>query len=200
MTLEVQFLTMVHMTGAGIFLGMCHATYARLCIRRQRPFGQAIQDILFWLFNGLLVFMWLQWVNDGEIRIYIFLSLLLGFSIYKALLESIFLRLLDGLITSVISVFRFLKRVVFWTIIRPVILIYQLLMVIAAAIVGLVWKILLFLWRAVVFLVRPLRPIITRLTIFKAKNEDPAENPSKKPKEKKGVWRRMAKWWKRKDY
>ena len=81
MTLSTQFMTMLAMIGMGIFFGAGLDTYNRFLKRSKRKSWLVfINDILFWILQGLFIFFVLFRVNQGELRIYIFIALLCGFA------------------------------------------------------------------------------------------------------------------------
>jgi spore cortex biosynthesis protein YabQ len=107
MSLNLQALTMLHMVGAGIWVGIALETYTRLRIKG-RPWLTLLQDVSFWLLNAGIVFLWLLYVNQGQMRLHVFLSLLCGFALYQALLQSYYRSLLERLIRFVSWIFRLL--------------------------------------------------------------------------------------------
>lgn len=52
-----------------------------------------IEDILFWIFSGLTVLYSIFVFNNGEIRIYMFLAILLGVILYILLLSSYIIKI-----------------------------------------------------------------------------------------------------------
>lgn len=121
MTLSVQFLTMLSMIGMGSLFGASLDTYQRFLKRPVRKSWVVfINDILFWLLQGLAIFYILFLVNEGELRFYIFLALLCGFAAYQALMKNIYLKLLEIVISTIISIYYFIVKVIRLLIIRPV--------------------------------------------------------------------------------
>ena len=75
MTLSTQFMTMLAMIGMGIFFGAGLDTYNRFLKRRKRKSWLVfINDVLFWILQGLFIFFILFRVNQGELRFYIFIA------------------------------------------------------------------------------------------------------------------------------
>ncbi|MCQ6276728.1 spore cortex biosynthesis protein YabQ [Bacillus sp. V3B] len=121
MTLTTQFMTMLAMIGMGTFFGAALDTYNRFLQRRKRKSWLVfINDILFWVFQGLLIFFVLFHVNQGELRFYIFLALLCGFATYQSILKQLYLKCLEKLISIVISVFEFTVKFVHLVVYRPI--------------------------------------------------------------------------------
>src|SRR6516165_4054961 len=111
MTLSTQFLTMLSMVGMGSAFGAMFDTYQRFLNRPQRKYWIVfVNDVLFWILQAILIFYTLFLVNNGELRFYIFVALLCGFAAYQSLFKRIYLRFLEILIYSVITICRFIKN------------------------------------------------------------------------------------------
>ncbi len=63
-----------------------------------------IEDILFWILTGLLILYNIWYFNNGEIRIYMFLGIILGVLIYMTTLSSIFVRIFTKILSSIIKI------------------------------------------------------------------------------------------------
>jgi spore cortex biosynthesis protein YabQ len=121
MTLSTQFITMLTMVGAGVLFGTSLDTYQRFLNRPKRKrWFVFINDILFWLTQGLSIFYTLFLVNQGEIRFYIFLALLCGFAAYQSLFKRLYLSLLETVIQICISTYQFSKKTFLFFIWKPV--------------------------------------------------------------------------------
>ena len=117
-----------------------------------------INDVLFWLLQGLITFYVLLLVNEGELRFYILIALLCGYAAYQALLKNVYLRGLELIIQWSITSYKVIERIVQALILRPIQLIVQATIVFLIAIgkalynlgrmlVILIWKVLLIiLW------------------------------------------------------
>ncbi|WP_404330659.1 spore cortex biosynthesis protein YabQ [Mesobacillus maritimus] len=107
MTLTTQFLTMLSMIGMGSLFGASLDTYSRFLQRRKRKnWIVFLNDILFWILQGLSIFYVLFIVNEGELRFYIFLALLCGFAAYQSLLKRGYLKVLEWIISVAISTYK----------------------------------------------------------------------------------------------
>lgn len=62
-----------------------------------------IQDILFWILTGILVLYNIWYFNNGEIRIYMFLGIIIGTLIYMSTLSSIFVKLFTKILSIIIK-------------------------------------------------------------------------------------------------
>ncbi|WP_226038362.1 spore cortex biosynthesis protein YabQ [Aquibacillus saliphilus] len=151
MTLSTQFLTIIAMIIGGIYLGASVDTFRRFEFywKRRKIFPYVI-EICFWLLQTLILFYLLYLVNQGNLRFYILLALLCGYAAYKSLFESLYRRLLEGLISTIIWIYYFFYRLVQVLIVRPVKKLVQfiifLLIWIWGVLLWLMWLILKILW------------------------------------------------------
>ena len=121
MTLTVQLETMLSMVGMGIWLGAAIDTYGRFTQeRRSFHWLTAVNDMLFWLAQGLIVFFVLLHVNQGDLRFYIILAILCGFAAYRALFQRQYQILLERVIQFSISLYRFFRSVFLTLIYHPI--------------------------------------------------------------------------------
>lgn len=180
MKLEVQLLTMGHMVGAGMYIGIIYDTYFRVWARPARRWVEALQDVLFWLANALLIFIWLKNVNDGQVRLYIFLALLLGFAIYKALFQRLYKYVLEKCIMMIVTTINWTKICLNSLIIRPLLFLIHL-------VVGL----LLFFSRPIVKICARFLHSINRRLFFRPEDE------TLETEVKEGFWKRVANWFKK---
>ncbi|CAM3969068.1 spore cortex biosynthesis protein YabQ [Mesobacillus zeae] len=120
MTLSAQFLTMLAMIGMGTSFGASLDTYNRFLKRRKRSAWIVfINDILFWIAQGLFIFYVLFSINQGELRFYIFIALFCGFAAYQALFKRAYLKCLEMIISLFIAIYRILTRLLYALIIKP---------------------------------------------------------------------------------
>lgn len=109
------------MIGMGALFGTMLDTYQRFLQRSKRKHWLVfLNDILFWTIQALLIFYTLFLINKGEIRFYIFVALLCGFAAYQSLFKSLYLRILELIITSFISFYNFLKKLISILVFKPV--------------------------------------------------------------------------------
>lgn len=157
MTLQVQFLTMVSMIVGGFYLGIARDSFRRFSpYWKRRNFLRYFLEITFWMFQTLLLFYILYRVNAGELRVYIFLACMLGFSMYQVLFASLYKKILEVIIRMLLMVYRFCKKVIYICIIVPIrglvyliLLVFQLIISILSFIIKLIitplgWIIKLF--------------------------------------------------------
>lgn len=121
MTLQVQFLTMISMIIGGFYLGIAHDTNRRFSpYWRKRAFLRYMLEAVFWMAQTLLLFYILYRVNAGELRAYIFIACMLGFSMYKVLFATTYKRILEVIIRVVRMIYRFFEKVIHMVIITPI--------------------------------------------------------------------------------
>ena len=63
-----------------------------------------IEDVLFWILTGLLVLYNIWYFNNGEIRIFMFLGIILGVLIYMSTLSSIIITVFSKILETIIKV------------------------------------------------------------------------------------------------
>ncbi|MGM0750149.1 MAG: spore cortex biosynthesis protein YabQ [Bacillota bacterium] len=154
MTLTTQFYTMLAMAGMGGWLGASLDTYRLFVVRaRTARWLLFIHDILFWAVQGLLFFYVLLNVNEGELRIYIFLAVLLGVATYQSLCKRMYIKILKFTIYLAVSVYQSIKRLVQHVLFRPVVWVCTL-------IIGLVMFLIQKVYRLITFLLLCLYKIV----------------------------------------
>lgn len=79
-----------------------------------------LEDISFWIISGLIILYSLFKFNNGILRFYVFLGLLIGFFIYILLFSKIFIKIN-------VAIIKFFKNVVNILIIKPIHLITKLI-------------------------------------------------------------------------
>jgi len=128
MSLTTQFLTMLSMVGMGIATGASLDTYRRVIRRRAgRYWLSFINDTVFWIFQALLIFYVLYRVNRGELRFYVFLALLCGYSAYEGLIKWIYLNLLEHFLSLCRRGYGIMKKMWEYLILIPVKTLFSLL-------------------------------------------------------------------------
>ncbi|AEH46137.1 spore cortex biosynthesis protein YabQ [Parageobacillus thermoglucosidasius] len=144
MSVTTQLATMLAMIGMGSWLGAALDTYNRFLQRQNRKHWVVfINDVLFWIVQGLIIFYVLLLVNEGELRFYIFLAVLCGYAAYQSLFRMIYLRVLEWVISLAVRLYRFFIRLCYYLIVRPVQLLLQTLLMLS-----------LFIWNVFLFVLR----------------------------------------------
>ncbi|MBM4765303.1 spore cortex biosynthesis protein YabQ [Bacillus sp. B15-48] len=178
MTLTTQFLTMIAMIGMGSLFGAMLDTYNRFLQRqRRKTWIVFINDLLFWILQGLSIFYVLFLVNEGEVRIYIFLALLCGFAAYQSLIKRLYLKCLEWMISFVISTYKLIVKIVIVLIIKPVrsllLTILSLLIIFGKGLLTILKALLLTLWWVLKVVWKPIKwllLILWRLLPKRVKN------------------------------
>ncbi|HLO10639.1 MAG TPA: spore cortex biosynthesis protein YabQ [Pseudoneobacillus sp.] len=168
MTLSTQFLTMISMVGMGVLFGTSLDTYQRFLNRPKRKrWFVFINDLLFWLSQGLSIFYTLFLVNKGEIRFYIFLALLCGFAAYQSLFKRLYLSLLELLIRICISTYRFGEKTFLLLIWKPILWIIGVIISLffalckgSLALIRLIYRVLIWILKLLI------KPIFWIMLIF----------------------------------
>ncbi|MFD2617458.1 spore cortex biosynthesis protein YabQ [Terrilactibacillus laevilacticus] len=147
MTLNEQFATMIAMILTGLWIGVSLTTYHRFMHPNKKWMWTTIPtDIFFWICQGLLIFYVLLKVNEGQIRFYIFLALLLGYVMYKGIFERLYAVILERFIVLVVSVCRFLKKCLTILLILPLLTLLKLVLISCKMILKFIKAILYFLF------------------------------------------------------
>jgi spore cortex biosynthesis protein YabQ len=206
MTLSTQFLTMLTMIGMGSFFGAALDTYNRFLNRTTRKqYFVFINDILFWILQGLIIFYVLFIVNEGELRFYIFIALLCGFAAYQSLLKGYYLKILETTISIAISLWNFLAKLFQVLVYRPLLSIISLLISIIFSLGRGLLSLTRFLGRVMIWMGRVvLKPVQLILLLFwKLLPKRIKKNVEKLYNNLAGIYKRiknsfltMFTWWK----
>ena len=162
MSLTTQFYTMLAMVGMGSWIGVALDTYGRFLKRPLRArWVVFINDFMFWVVQGLILFYLLLLVNEGELRIYIFLALLCGYAAYQGLFKHLYLKLLEYIIQASIRLYSIIIKIGQVMLVRPIRALIQLIIVIVLGILKVIWNLLKwafqFLYSLVKILLAPVR-------------------------------------------
>src|SRR5699024_169239 len=164
MTLDTQFITMLSMVLGGMYLGFATETFRRISvIWKERQALTYLLEIGYWIIQTCILFFLLYQVNDGELRLYIFLACLLGYSIYQVMFKSIYQRVLEFFIKLIVALTRGLIRIIVTLIIRPVSWIVQAAVKVAAYVSRLLYRVLLFVLYVLFYPVRLLLFVLRKL-------------------------------------
>lgn len=168
MTLTTQFYTLLAMIGMGSYFGAALDTYTRFLKRSSsRAWLIFINDFLFWLIQGLIIFYVLFLVNEGELRLYLFLALLCGFAAYQALFKTIYKKMLELGIDSFIKTVRLFNKIVQTLIFSPIKWIITSSILLLVGIAKLVFSIFKWIFKVVLsILLVFLKPVFWLFEIF----------------------------------
>jgi spore cortex biosynthesis protein YabQ len=184
------------MVGAGVHLGVAYDTYSRLRVKKKNQWLTMLQDVLFWFLNVTFIFAWLHAVNNGEMRVYVLLSLLCGYAMYKALFQQIYRSILQKVISIMIYMYNLTLKIIYNLIIKPIIWIYELFVAVILFSVAVIVKVGQFLLSLLLFIFRPFFRIylLTKGKIKGLWKEYVEKRSAKKEKQKRGFLQVMAKW------
>lgn len=140
------------MTLSGIYLGMVHDMFRRFAIHwKRRKLVSYVLEISFWMLQACIIFYVLFQTNGGELRVYIFLAGLLGYSAYQALLKTIYMRVLERAIYIGWQIFQFFERLFFLFLFTPVKWLFLLCATIVLFLLQTTFKIIFFLLKIIFF-------------------------------------------------
>lgn len=119
-----------------------------------------VLDLLYWIAATLVVFHVLSASNEGEVRTYVFLGLLLGIACHYWLFSKLVEKLVHALIRGLRALIQFTIRTFVILVIRPLMLLYRA----GKLIFAFLFVFTMFLFRIVIQLVRPLWILIRFVT------------------------------------
>lgn len=105
----------------GLLIGILFDTFRIL--RKSFKFSNIItnlQDIIFWILSGLILIYSIFEFTDGELRLYIFLGILLGFIAYLLIFSKIYIKVC-------VNIILFIKKILYYSIILPIKFILKIL-------------------------------------------------------------------------
>ena len=117
-------------------------------------------DVIYWMAAALVVFRVLYASNNGEVRAYVFIGLAIGIVIYYLLLSRIVIVIVKWLIRAVRKLIAFVLKCLDILIVKPILLLYKLVMVIFAFGSALT----IFVLKTVIQLIRPFWKLFVWMT------------------------------------
>lgn len=125
--LHTQYLTLIAMSISGAILGAVYDVY-RIVLKQWRFLRilGPVFDLLFWLFALGLVFWALLWANNGDVRLYVFIILLLGLFLYRILFHKMVVKGTVGVILGIKALCLFVYRMVLMLIVKPLIMLIHI--------------------------------------------------------------------------
>ncbi|GBF11392.1 spore cortex biosynthesis protein YabQ [Tepidibacillus sp. HK-1] len=127
MTLNEQFITTILMIGSGFFVGMIFDSYRELKKEIDLPqWIVFIFDVSFGVFSALFIFRLLLWSNDGQLRLSILLTFIIGLWFYYITISKIILKFWSKLYHLIKTIWVLVIHAINILVIKPVILIYKL--------------------------------------------------------------------------
>ncbi|MBL0389118.1 hypothetical protein JJB07_21215 [Tumebacillus sp. ITR2] len=135
MSLWTQYLTVFAMSTSGAVLGAAYDVY-RTVLKEWKylRFLGPILDFAFWIFALLLVLWAIHWANDGDVRLYVFLVMLIGFGLYRLLLRKLVVGSTVGVIKTITYILQVIGRFLFLTVITPLLWLWSLVLAVVRGI------------------------------------------------------------------
>lgn len=158
MTLSVQYVTMGLMMASGVGMGIIFDVY-RVLTGQMRILKRLVPllDLVYWALVTLFVFRMLERGNEGQLRFFVFIGLVIGVSLYYWLFGRATRELVRRVILAVKWLARMLRRLFMLCVVRPIVGLYKLVMLLlgfAASVAVLFLKIVLQLLYPVRMLLR----------------------------------------------
>ncbi|WP_419875976.1 spore cortex biosynthesis protein YabQ [Candidatus Pristimantibacillus sp. PTI5] len=175
MTLSMQWLTMAVMLLSGLGMGTVFDGYRVVTNELKFPrWWLPVLDVIYWMAAALVVFRVLYASNNGEVRAYVFIGLAIGIVIYYFLFSRMVIAAVKWLIGAVRKLISFVLRCLDILIVKPLLLLYKMVLVIFAfgsALTIFILKIVIQLvrpfWKLFVWMVRPVtRPLGRGLSLY----------------------------------
>ncbi|WP_227397271.1 spore cortex biosynthesis protein YabQ [Jeotgalibacillus aurantiacus] len=114
MIVEEQLRTVAYLAGSGFVIGLFLTLYHRYIIRSKRLPVHFVTDVIFWCCQALLVFLVMYFLNGVSLRLYMVLSVIFGFLIYRKAVQGTAIRLLVLIEKTVRLTWRILFAPVRW--------------------------------------------------------------------------------------
>ncbi|EGL19668.1 MULTISPECIES: spore cortex biosynthesis protein YabQ [unclassified Paenibacillus] len=161
MTLNVQFITLWFMFVSGMGLGMLYDAFRVVFVQLRLPrWTFPLADVVYWITATVCVFGTLVHSNQGQVRFFVFVGLIIGLLVYMMTLSRTVRKVIAVLIRAVKWLLRFFRRMFTLLFIKPAIGLYKL----AWVLLGFLAALAMFLFRVVVQLVYPMWKLLLWLT------------------------------------
>ncbi|HLR66653.1 spore cortex biosynthesis protein YabQ [Virgibacillus alimentarius] len=164
MTLDTQFMTMIFMIVGGFYLGIARDTFRRFSpYWKKKTWLTYVLESSFWLTQTFLLFYVLFKVNGGELRVYVFLACLLGYSMYKVMAANLYQKALEKIISMLRAICRFFARTVQALLITPLRWIVRMVITLFLTLMQLILSIIFFLFKVIYTPIKWIFQLIYRL-------------------------------------
>ena len=165
MSLNVQFLTMIAMVLSGFYLGMALETFRRFSpYWKSNVFLTYFFEITFWLSQTFILFYVLYRVNAGELRVYVFIACLLGFSIYHVIAVNVYKKLLEHIVGIVSRILSLLNNILFILVINPLKWVLYILLTLAQFVFTFLYYLLKTILLPVRWVLKSLKKLLPKKT------------------------------------
>lgn len=120
LSISFQFELFITALFIGFFLGLCYDFLRIIRIYfTHNNVAIGVEDIVYWSFMSVIIFMIILYQNDGEIRVFFILTMLLGMLLYRISISNIVIKLINNIIKLVIKIVKILYAPI-KMIIRPI--------------------------------------------------------------------------------
>jgi spore cortex biosynthesis protein YabQ len=131
MTLETQFWTLFLMICGGVVMGTIYDLFRLLHEQLKLPRWTIIpMDFIYWIVATILIFQMLYSSNQGQLRMYVFVGMVIGVLIYYFLLSKWVTKIFLFLFAIVRETYRIIIKIFDIFLVKPAILLYKLLVII----------------------------------------------------------------------
>jgi spore cortex biosynthesis protein YabQ len=130
-SLHIQFLTLSLMAASGVLLGVGFDIMDLLTRQfHLRRWITALMDLGYWLISTLFVFQVLVYANEGQVRVFVFIGLLVGVIVYYYLLSRIVRFIIEWILTQLLRLLHIISRVIYTLVIRPMQYVFKLMQIV----------------------------------------------------------------------
>lgn len=154
MSLDVQILTMGLMLASGVLIGILFDLYRVLAHELRFPrWFIPLLDLAYWAMVTVLIFRVLLFSNFGQVRLFVFLGLFAGYTLYFLGLSRTSMKVIRWILGVVEAIIRFIVRAFQICVIGPVLALYKFVVVILRFSA----RVAIFICKLVVQLLYPVR-------------------------------------------
>lgn len=165
MTVHDQTYMMLYLLLIGIYFGAAYETHQRIShLWRPRTFLVYCLEICFWIFHTAIFFYLLFVMNDGELRLYFFLTCLLGLSIYQVFFSTLYQKVLEYILQGLKKSFSGFKRLIEIFLITPIRWIFRMIFALFLFLGTTLWKIVKFILKPLYKMVQALFTLLPEKT------------------------------------
>lgn len=97
---------------SGMLVGIMYDLYRILRGNSNGKVSVAISDILFWIFEALVIFIFLMLTSNGDLRYYTFIGIILGLFIYFKILTNIIQIIIIRFLLLISKLFSIIKNII----------------------------------------------------------------------------------------
>lgn len=131
MTLETQFWTMFLMICGGVAMGTIYDLFRLLHEQLKLPRWTIIpMDLIYWIVATILIFQMLYSSNQGQLRMFVFVGMIIGVLIYYFLLSKSITKIFLFIFAIVRETYRIIIKILDIFLVRPAVLLYKLFVII----------------------------------------------------------------------